>query len=350
MVMPVPPMRRALLAILLLCLATPVAAVQVKGLFQVSVPVNGQGDMERKGALYAAFSRLLVRVGAGRAVLRDARAQPLLQQAPRFVQSYRYRETPEGLFLEVRFDARAVRRALIEQGLPLWGRTRPLTLVWLVVQEGGERHLLNGDSPHPAVAAMEAQARERALPLAFPLLDLEDQMALGVTDVWAGFTDRIVRASQRYAPEAVLVGRLYRDFVGTEWIGRWQLLEGERVIDHWQARGDLDWVAGEGVERAADGLAARYAQRPGESAVVRLWVTGAVALADYARVGRYLAGLSMVERVAPVVVEGGRLGLDVRLRSDLEGLTRAIALGSVLVPAPGASPDPDEPAYRLLPP
>ncbi len=350
MVLPVPPMRRALLVILLLCLATPVAAVQVKGLFQVSVPVNGQGDMEREGALYAAFSRLLVRVGAGRAVLRDARAQSLLQQAPRFMQSYRYRETPEGLFLEVRFDARAVRRALIEQGLALWGRTRPLTLLWLVVQEGSERRLLNGDSGHPAVAAMEAQARERALPLAFPLLDLEDQMALGVTDVWAGFTDRIVRASQRYAPEAVLVGRLYRDFAGTEWIGRWQLLEGERVIDHWQTRGDLDWVAGEGVERAADGLAARYAQRPDASTAVRLWVIDAVALADYARVARYLAELSMVERVIPVVVEGERLGVDVRLRGDLEGLTRAIALGSVLVPAPGASPDPDEPAYRLLPP
>jgi len=283
-------------------------------------------------------------------VLRDARAQPLLQQAPRFVQSYRYRETPEGLVLEVQFDARAVRRALIEQGLPLWGRTRPLTLVWLVVQEGGERRLLGEDSAHPALAAIRATARERALPLAFPLLDLEDQMALGVTDVWAGFVDRIARASQRYAPEAVLVGRLYRDLAGSEWVGRWQLLEEGEVIDRWQVRGDLDWVAGEGVERAADDLAARYAQRPGESAVVRLWVMGVAALGDYARVGRYLAGLSMVEGVAPAVVEGGRLGLDVRLRGDLKGLTRAIALGSVLVPAPEAAPAPGEPAYRLLPP
>ncbi len=345
-----PSMRRLILLLCLCLLAAPVAAVEVRGLYTVSVPVNGQGAEEREGALYAAFSRLLVRISAGRAVRTDPRAQPLLERAPRFVQQYRYRQRPDGLWLEVRFDASAVERALLDQGLPLWGRTRPLTLVWLVIQEGGERRLLNEDSGHEAVAVLRRHGRERGLPLAFPLLDLEDQMAIAVTDVWAGFGDRIQAASRRYDPEAVLVGRLFRDFTGRGWRARWQLLEEGRVIDRWSVSGDLEWVAGEGVERAADDLAARYAQVPGQAAQVRLWVSGVTGLADYARVRAYLEKLSLVERAVPVQVEAERLALEVQLRGDPAGLARAIALGSVLVPDAEAPAVPGEMAYRLLPP
>ncbi len=347
-----PPMRRIVLVSLWLLFSLPAAAVEVPGLFTVSVPVSGQGAEEREGALYAAFSRLLVRIGSGRGMLEDERALALLQRAPRFMEQYRYRQTPESLVLEVRFDPRAVERALLEQGLPLWGHTRPLTLAWVVVQEGGQRRLINEDNAHSLLAAMRRESAERALPLSFPLLDLEDQMALSVTDVWGGFVDRIMAASARYGAEAVLVGRLYRDLTTHRWQGRWFLLEGGRVVDRWVVSGPLDWVAAEGVARTADVLAARYAQRLDRSEGVRLWVTGVTGLADYARVQRYVEGLTVVERVQPVEVDGGRLALELRLRGEVGALVQAFALGGVLVPAATASEraETDVLEYRLLPP
>ncbi len=345
-----PPMRRIVLVSLWLLVCLPAAAVEVQGLFTVSVPVSGQGAEEREGALYAAFSRLLVRIGSGRAMLEDEHALTLLQRAPRFMEQYRYRQTPEGLFLEVRFDPRAVERALLENGLPLWGRTRPLTLAWVVIQEGGQRHLINEDNTHPLLEAMRRESAERALPLSFPLLDLEDQMALSVTDVWGGFVDRILGASERYGAEAVLVGRLYRDFTTRRWQGRWFLLEDGRVMDRWVVSGPLDWVAAEGVARAADVLASRYAQRLDRAAGVRLWVNGITGLADYARVQRYLEGLTVVERAQPVVVAGGRLALDLRLRGEVAALVQAIALGGVLLPSTVSTGTTDVLEYRLLPP
>ena len=53
-----------------------------------------------------------------------------------------------------------------------------------------------------------AAADERGLPIAWPLLDLQDLNAVTCTDVWGGFEDEIVAASARYRSDAVLIGKV----------------------------------------------------------------------------------------------------------------------------------------------
>ena len=140
-----------------LCLVSlPSPATEVAGLYAAAVPVTGQTKQERRSAIRQAFAAVLVKVAGSH----QAAAQPRLQQALRhplsYVQQFRYRaastaigNTVEGAVatqeLWVRFDARAVNQLFYDGGVPVWGRARPATLVWLAVEDGGRRELLGAD-------------------------------------------------------------------------------------------------------------------------------------------------------------------------------------------------------------
>jgi len=358
-----------------LCLVSlPSPATEVAGLYAAAVPVTGQTKQERRSAIRQAFAAVLVKVAGSH----QAAAQPRLQQALRhplsYVQQFRYRavataigNTVEGAVatqeLWVRFDAREVNQLFYDGGVPVWGRARPATLVWLAVEDGGRRELLGADPGNRLQARLEQEARQRGLPLFFPLQDLEDQRQLHFADVWGNFGDAILQASKRYQSEAVLVGRLYHRFDG-QWESRWTLyLKGAAM--QWSANGatalELLTVAVDGL---ATRLATRYAQRLNGGAAgngVMITVRDVNNLTDYARTMAYLQSLDLVRRVQVVMVSDSQLALRAFARSDRQGLAQAIAFGGTLAvvvgnevatrPVDAASQQVAAPrlSYRLLP-
>lgn len=59
------------------------------------------------------------------------------------------------------------------------------------------------------------------LPVSIPLMDLDDNMAVNATDVWGRFADPILKASQRYGAEMVVLGKLTPE--GDKWSIDWGL-------------------------------------------------------------------------------------------------------------------------------
>ena len=365
--------------------AAPAGAVEVRGLYQAEVPVLGQGREERNDAIQKAFTEVLVRISGRGAIGTVPGLAERIPQANRYVQQYRYRaitpppaqppapaEPVPTQILVVRCNARGVNRLLREFGLPVWGATRPATLVWLVVDEQGRRRILSNDMQHPVRELLETRARRRGLPLQLPLYDLQDRAAVRVSDVWGNFEDTLLQASTRYQTEAVLVGRVYRGFGGV-WNARWTLYSGGQRQD-WEFRSlELPEVVLPGVDQTAETLAARFAQvnhdRAGND--LTLAVSGLRTLADYRRVVTYLEKLSDVEKVQPVLLEAERATFHLRVRSGRLAVAQAISLGDVLTteivgtpasptpagPAPGGVTDPDprrvavipDLSYRLIP-
>src|SRR5262249_13131842 len=79
-----------------------------------------------------------------------------LGNAKRYVQRFGY--NADGT-LQVGFDGVAVDQLLVQAGLPVWGKERPSTLVWL----GGD-----ADSSPNAHEAIERAARLRGIPVVWP--------------------------------------------------------------------------------------------------------------------------------------------------------------------------------------
>jgi len=368
-------------------------------LYEVKIPVESQSQAHRQAAIKVGFGELLIRITGDSQFASSGKAQKILRKSENFVHQFRYERiplrtpkivdgmenepaeesasesnpapaplTPDSpqLVLAIVFEENMVNEALWKNNLPVWGKTRPSTLVWVAVQDLGQRFLLNANEPSDILDALTYYADKRGMPLIFPLTDLTDQNSISVSDVWGNFSDPILAASQRYQPDAVFVGRVFRDPFGG-WQARWALYQGEQ-LDTWEIWGqDIKDVVRNGIDRSTDGLANRYAQMAsseGNQKIVDLLIDDVKSLQDYVKTSDYLVSLAPVAELQVRGINATHIVYRVLLRGQLHGLKQAIALGTLLAVVENDVKEnesnmledqtllPSEPAsfrYRLLP-
>ena len=324
-----------------------VAGVSQK-LFESEVTVQSQAPAERAEAMKSALEEVLVRVAGQNSVLATGPAMALLQKPSRLVQQYRYFTVPNSdpprLKLWVRFDGDAIRQSLQQQGLAYWGAERPDTLLWLAVEDHGRRYVVSADDETEVHKQIVQVAKQRGVPILFPLMDLEDQSQARFSDIWGGFFDHVLKASARYNPQAVLIGRLNRNASGG-WSARWYMDVAGKTTSWSDSRQQLAALLQQGMDDTADQLASRFAvanQCAGAS-VVRISVDGVRTLAAYARINEYLNSLTSVMDVQVEQLTGSQVQYSLQLNGSLQDLTRTVSIGTVLEPVASEVPG----RYRL---
>jgi hypothetical protein len=330
------------------------ARSQAVDLFSGTAAVRSQNAEERTRALSPALTVALVKASGDSTVAADPRLPALLEQAPRLLRSFSYRQdmaageggtTTVREFLVAQFDPEGVRSLLAELGRGVWGE-RPRTTVWLVVDDGSARRIANA-SQVAALGALTAQARARGISLVLPRMDAEDAARVSVASLWTGPASAALAASERYATPVALVVRLARGANG--WTSRCTLTDGSRP-EEW-SRNHPD--ANAALAAAADGLADRLAQRFSVAVAerviseYRIDVSGISNADDFARVLAYLGGLSVVTSATPVAADGTTLSFAVTLNVTPARLRQVLTLGNTLVFDEGALADERRIALRL---
>jgi len=320
------------------------SAATVSKLYEAEAPVYGRDNTSKNDAMRQALIDVLVRVSGNQNVSLSPGMPEVLQNPARYVQQFRYGK-PNSEFVQmmatrptqmlwVRFDSSAINQILQNNGMPIWGQSRPSLMVWLVVEDGGARRLVDAQYNGPGRAILEYAGVKRGIPMILPLMDIKDQVLVKVQDVWAGFLDEMIEASKRYNTEAILIGRVSA-ISGGGWQGRWTIVNGDEPPTGWQNEAEQfnDVILG-GVDGGSDLLARRYAQFVDETMqdAVLLQVSDLKSLEDYARVKKYLASLAPVSELLPMRVFNNKIIFRVRFRGSQSSLTRAIKLGNVLVP------------------
>ena len=322
-----------------------VSAETISGLYEASIPVESQNRDSRKEATQIAFGDVLSRV-SGRTDLLDNGEFPLIDEAmlraAKYVQQYRFkrvkvasedgRGTRNQLVLWVRFDETAVNSILSQNLLPVWGKVRPATLVWLVIDNKGERELVGNNSSSSSRAKLLRQAKQRGVPLRFPLLDLQDQSALRVSDVWGNFEDTILKASARYQTEAVLVGRVFQSG-SNYWTARWSLYQDSRRYDWTTSGAILTEVLNPGIDKTVEVLAQRFAQfdQKDDSERVLVHIKEIKTLSDYNRTVKYLTSVSNVNSVQTHLVSYDHVYFYLNTGTGRTGVSQSISLGHTLI-------------------
>jgi hypothetical protein len=312
------PALRALVCLLLL--AVPWAAIADVAVFQAVVPIAGTTAADRSAAFSEALRSAVVRASGQR----DAGSNPVVAAAAadpsRYVQQY---TTTSDRMLKVGFDAGAIDRLLRQAQLPFWPLERPVTVVLLVVPgiAGGQRAVLASERP-PEALGVERVALARGLPITWP------QKAVSVDEVRAVLAGRAdVVAPRDWGGTALLAG------IGTGEAVTWAFTDGGQSV-----RGDGS--LSDGVDLAADTLAARYAPLSSRgTSTVGIRVGGIKDVRAYAGLLDYLESLSLVRGVDVSGLSGQVVSLDVTLRGDLGLLRRVVALDSRLSPASAAEAD-----------
>lgn len=335
--------------LLLAVLAGALHAAEVQNMYEVLVPVTDQDQASRYAAFEQGFGEVLVRV-SGNSKL--AGISPV--QAPGFVQQYRYLQldkptSPEPAKADapvvthnlwMRFDEAAIKKMLRTNGHSIWGSQRPEVLVWLAVRDGQNRYILRNQDISPIRDAVMAEGVRRGLPLIWPAYDDKDSRQVQFADIWGGFFDAVMRASQRYtAASAILVGRMdWQKKNG--WQIDWSLfMDGQQT--NWQQRSmDLPVLMAAGINPVADQLASRFAVVENASGVatMRLLVNGVADAESYTRVARYLQSLALVKQVYATDISPGQALFRLDINGGEDDLRRTIALERVLLPEPAPLP------------
>jgi uncharacterized protein len=300
-------------------------------LYTLTVAPEG-GGANRAEAVDLAMRQLLARITGDRDAGSDPQLQDLVANAARYVESYAVPDRESAL---VSFYSAEIDRELESRSRPVWGPERPLTLLWVAIDAGqGERALLPADGAPPGASPdmaalldgirdeLAAVAEERGLPIALPLLDLEDMDAIGFADVWGGFEQSVAAASARYQADAILIGRVRMTELGND--VQWLLLR------NGQRRLFAGLTADEGLHWLAESYARDFSVLGGLR-TVRLLVRDVRNFTDYGRVMSYLEGLSALQTIdVESIDEGGLLSLRVAARGDVGVLERMFTLGRVL--------------------
>jgi hypothetical protein len=320
------------IATILLLTAPLASAVEIESLYTVEVVLDPQDPDARNNAYQTALTEVLVRVTGSVAEALGPDMQDIFPNPGRYVMQFR---AGDDNTLEVTLDGPAIETILRQSGKTVWGSERPLTLVWLAVDWGdGEREIIATDDPQRLMTQarsidrnrllrerVEAVAKMRGLPVVLPLLDIEDLQHISFSDIWGGFDEQLLEASNRYGTTSILVGRIRPDaFTPSRWSYN---LGGQKVA--WEGEPEV------ALNLLGDTLAAEFAFAGNAAAEsVMLTISGVNSVVAYGAVQELMASLKQIDGFEIDSVSGDRIRYRIRVRGGVDRLSRALELSDVL--------------------
>lgn len=313
----------ALLLVLLIVPLPVIAGISDEQLYTVRQPVDDQSESNRQQAARQALLEVLSRVTGLGTIPRNQPINSALARPDRFYSEYVFVRSDQAssqdgaaaLALEVRFQEQAILELVRTARLPIWWSGRPLSMAWMVVEQDGQRSLLRDGGQLELGQAMHRQARKRGLPVALPLLDLQDNLQVSSGIVWGNFLPTLIRATDRYGINQLIVGRMRAETVDdqTLYSGDWQVAFAQ----------DLDPVtinfSGLTAEQAANvatELATSYFAPAmtvfaGDQFDHILHVDKVTEIGQYARMMKYFRQFEFVEDVTVASIVDGKMALNV---------------------------------------
>lgn len=335
-----------------LCAASSAQAQRVEGdraaaqgVYAAEVPVNGQGEAERRTAFARALAQVLAKLSGDHGATARPGVGKELRRAADFVEAYDYRQdegssangTPTyRTTLVVRFKPDDVDAIAASLGLPVWPEPRPKPVLWLAIDDGSGPRLVALAQNNVARSVLQ-RAVERGYRLGLPGGSTAEQAAVGA--IWRGDSAAIARLSARYSPPMQLIGKVYRDKGG--WSADWIFVDGGRVLSKWSsADADARRAMAAGADGAADALTRRYARRSaaGPAGKYRIVFTGIDSSERYMRLSGLLQGMSVVRGMVPLRATPESLEIELELLTGVAGFRR-MADDEALVEVGGEADD-----------
>lgn len=325
--------------LLLSLLAFQLKAAVVDDLYVVELPVADQTSRLRIDTFKMAFADVLVKVSGSRELLTDPALQRSLRSGTRYVKAFRYerQELAEDAVeesqvnLRIEFAQKQIDSLLRAKGYPVWGRVRPSILIVMSKQLNRKYELVSEESSPELIQEMDELSKKHGLPTQFPLLDLEDRSVLNFKESALDNLEAINDLGFRYQSDVVFTGELV-GITGEGWKGVWQSQFSGKLFQ-WEDRSSTkEAVMAKAMSHLAKILAQEYALgtvKENASSVL-IEVADVLTLDEYLLVGRYFAGLAVVEKTQVKLLSSDRVSFNLELRNSPEELQRLIELGDVI--------------------
>lgn len=315
---------RFLSLLLLFCFSISAQAVIVSDLYEVQLRVEDQSLEVRTQAIQDALQQVFIKVSGTKESLNNELLQAKNDSALTFVESYRYQSSSEQLLIVVQFIPKQVNAALTQAGLPIWGKSRPLLLIWQADEYLQQRRIVNYEAPQ-VYSLIEEAMNERGIPILWPSLDLEDQIALPIGHLWGLFHGDIEKASSRYLTDAFIAGKLYQNAQDLwQYQGFLQLKQDSLSIQ--LAHEDQHVLIHQLADQIASFLSEHYAVTTNLTAEgQQISVTGVQNFASFQQLLEYLRANVAIKQVSVVTIDKDTLTLSLQLSTDWQKVWQNLA-------------------------
>lgn len=323
-----------------LLISTAAFAVEMTDLYVAEQRVTSQDVASRDIAAVKGLHTVLLKVVGDRRQVESIPITSLSEIAPSLLEQHQYYDenaakfahdntAPEQLAVRLQFDEAKVNQQILGWGLPVWSKSRPDVLLLIVMDDGDEKRVLTDESAAAKLAM--AVARERAIPLLIPLMDLADQQALNMAALWRGDFDATTPFATRYQTPLLVTARMASQQNG-QWRIQWQY-DAYGEVMHWQSRGDTDQSIRLGMNTLVNNVAEQFSHVKSTDATRFLLeideVSGFVA---HQKVMAFLSGLTYVRHVQEHALIEGVLTVSLNYFGDEKSLRTVISGGQVLTP------------------
>lgn len=315
-------------------------AVVVEDLFSIEMAIADQTTSLRLDAFKQAFQQIIIKVSGSDDALSSPGFKNPIERSARYVKQFSYfnRSLPddeeaeaEVLFIRVNFDQQLIEGLLIEHNFPVWGRERPSSLLVISYDVNENIKLVSDDTAPDMIELLDQAAASHAVPVLFPLMDLEDMSMVGISDVVSRQFDKIESMALRYGPDAVVVGQIIGRS-GEGWQGDWEVRFDDQIFKWNYKSSSKKAVVDQVIEHLARILALEYAldsQRNSEQSLL-ISISGMEGIEKLISVESYLKSLNVVDSVRVALIIKDVVTYRLSLRNDAADLQRLIELGDVL--------------------
>ena len=347
------PLMRRLLSVFLLPVAlvsTSVPAAVVEGFYRVELPQSE--DRSREDVIREGAEVMLTRL-AGERVERGSGPVSDALDEPRSLMR-RIANTEQGT-VAMEFEPALLRELLARAGLPMLGRNRPGVLVWAVQEQPLGDELVGQGSEWAEL--LRRAAEHRAVPVSFPLGDLEDRGRVSEAAIRERDDDALAGASERYAPEGVLAVGASTD--GDETELDWSFWLNQREYSGEASAEDAAAAADTMMKAVAAAIFEQYAvsASSGELTGWTIVVNEVDTLEEFAGIQRMIQQLGANSSPQLLSVAGDQVTFRLAFPDDEAQLERMLALDHrmqrteppVIDPSSDAQPGVDEALAEPVP-
>lgn len=213
--------------ILIFFSGVPAFAAQLTNMYQVEMPLASQTEDLKEQAIEDGFLQLLIRLSGNPNIDLNPVIKENLKRADYYVQDFSYSTVTTSsseYTLQIRYDINDTNRLLKKAKVGIWSiNDRPITLIWLAItNRNNQTIIINNTAPGNAYDLLTKTSNQLGLPVIFPILDIDELNLVSSNDVKAMVLSILKDASQRYSPDAILIGSL--DETPATWESQWELL------------------------------------------------------------------------------------------------------------------------------
>jgi len=280
-----------------------------------------------------ALEQVLIKVSGNLDINKLDDSKLLVKDMDSLLAQFGYQDIDNQRYYFALFEQNKIDNALITMQQPLWGKIRPATLIWLVNENKQltSENMLNDKQLNSLAAGVDKAQIERGVVADFPLVDLDDSIAVSVSDVSGRFYQTVAAASVRYDAEYFVVANL-TNIDSEQWQLKWELVhytssnKKSQVVLKQSSVGNQAEVMSSMLDEIADYYAKQFAllQSEGEKSTQLVSVTNIHSLNNIMQLSDILNSLNAIESFEIISVNDNKVELLVSLKGGVNSLKNAL--------------------------